>query len=42
VATPPETFMFMPGGTSSFFHQFTSTPGTLTGWSFGVCYREIG
>jgi hypothetical protein len=26
VATPPETMMFMPGGTSSFFHQFTSTP----------------
>lgn len=42
VATPPETLMFMPGGTSSFAHSFTSTPGTLTGWSFGVCYREIG
>jgi hypothetical protein len=42
VATPPETIMLMPGGTSGFFHQFTSTPGTLTGWSFGVCYREIG
>lgn len=42
VATPPETFMFMPGGTSAFSHSFTSTPTTLTGWSFGVCYREIG
>jgi hypothetical protein len=42
VATPPETMVFMPGGTSAFFHQFTSTPGTLTGWSFGVCFREIG
>lgn len=42
VATPPETFMLMPGGTSGFFHQFTSTPGTLTGWTAGVCYREIG
>ncbi len=42
VATPPETMMFMPGGTSGFFEQFTSTPGTLTGWSFGVVYREVG
>lgn len=42
VATPPETSMFMPGGTSGFFHGFTGTPGTLTGWSFGVIYREIG
>jgi hypothetical protein len=42
VATPPETFMFMPGGTSGFFEQFSNTPGTLTGWSFGVCYREVG
>lgn len=42
VATPPETMMFMPGGTSGFFHQFTSTPGTLTGWSWGVIYREVG
>lgn len=42
VATPPETFQLMPGGTSGFFQQFTSTPGTLTAWSFGVCYREIG
>jgi hypothetical protein len=42
VATPAETMLFMPGGTSGFFHQFTSTPGTLTGWSFGVLYREVG
>jgi|SRR6185295_17306142 len=42
VATPPETMPFMPGGTSGFFHKFTSTPSTLTGWSFGVIYREIG
>jgi hypothetical protein len=42
VPTPAETMQFMPGGTSGFFHQFTSTPGTLTGWSFGVVYREIG
>lgn len=42
VATPPETVILMPGGTSSFALQFTSTPGTLTGWSWGVCYREVG
>ena len=42
VATPAETMPFMPGNTSGFFYQFTSTPGTLTGWSFGVIYREIG
>ena len=42
VATPPETDIFMPGGTSSFALQFTSTPGTLTGWTWGVMYREIG
>lgn len=42
VPTPAETLMFMPSGTSGFFHQFTSTPGTLTGWSWGCVYREIG
>lgn len=42
VATPPETLQFMPGGTSGFFQQFTSTPVALTGWSYGCCYREIG
>jgi hypothetical protein len=42
IPTPQETMQFMPGGTSAFFHQFLSTPGTLTGWSFGVVYREIG
>lgn len=42
VPTPSETLQFMPGGTSGFFSQFTSTPGTLTAWSFGVVYRELG
>ena len=42
IATPPETLIFMPGGTSAFSLEFTSTPGTLTGWSWGVCYREVG
>lgn len=42
VPTPDEVMTFMPGGTSGFFHQFTSTPGTLTAWSAGICYREVG
>lgn len=42
VATPPETVVVMPGGTSGIFSQFSSTPGTLTGWSFGCIFREIG
>lgn len=42
VPTPAETIVLMPGGTSSFALQFTSTPGTLTSWSWGVAYREVG
>ena len=42
VATPAETQVFMPGGTSGHFMQFTNTPATLTGWTFGVIFREIG
>lgn len=42
VATPMETVDVMPGGTSGIFTQFSSTPGTLTGWSFGVIFRELG
>jgi hypothetical protein len=42
VATPTETTQFMPGGTSGHFMQFTNTPGTLTGWSWGVIFRELG
>jgi hypothetical protein len=42
VPTPAETFVFMPGGTSGFFHSMTSTPTTTTGWSSGVVYREVG
>lgn len=42
VPTPAETMQSMPSNTSGTFLQFTSTPGTLTGWSFGVVYREIG
>jgi len=42
VATPTETIVVMPGGTSGIFLQFTNTPGTLTGWSWGVIFRELG
>lgn len=42
VATPTETVVVMPGGTSGIFTQFSSTPGTLTAWSFGVIFRELG
>jgi hypothetical protein len=42
VATPAETVVFMPGGTSAFNLAFSSTPGTTTGWSWGVLYREVG
>jgi hypothetical protein len=41
VPTPAETFVYMPGSTSAFALKFTSTPGTLTSWSFGVVYREL-
>lgn len=41
VATPPETLVHMPGSPSAFAMKFSNTPGTLTGWSFGVVYREL-
>jgi hypothetical protein len=42
VPTPAETMLSMPGNTSGNFLQFTKTPDTLTAWSWGVAYREIG
>ena len=42
VPTPSETLVVMPGGSQGLFLQFTSTPGTLTGWTFGIIYREVG
>jgi hypothetical protein len=42
VPTPNETLMFLPGSTSAFAMKFTAAPGTLSGWSFGVTYRELG
>ena len=42
VATPTETIVVMPGGTSGMGSAFVGTPGTLTGWSFGCVFRELG
>ena len=42
VPTKDEVFQFMPGGTSAFAMKFTAAPATLTGWTFGVTYRELG
>ena len=40
VATPPETFTVGAGATSGVGTKWTMAPGTLTGWSFGIVYRE--
>ena len=42
VATPPETYVVGAGATSGVGTKWTMAPGTLTGWTFGICYREIG
>jgi hypothetical protein len=42
VATPAETVVLGAGSASGFYLKFTSTPGTLTAWSFGIAYRELG
>jgi hypothetical protein len=43
IPTPAETMMFMPGGTSGFFHQFTSTPTHAHGLVLGnVCTAKSG
>ena len=36
-----EEIVLQAGGASGFGLIFTSTAGTLTGWSFGVLYREM-
>ena len=41
VATPPETMILGAGEASGFGLSMSSTPGTLTGWSFGVVFREL-
>src|SRR5713226_4615571 len=42
VPTPVETIVVGAGAASGIFTQFHDTPGTLTGWSFGVIFRELG
>lgn len=42
VPTPAETVVVGAGAASGIFTGFNGTPGTLTGWSFGVIYRELG
>lgn len=40
VPTPPETILMSAGGSSGFGLVFPAAPTTLTGWNFGVIYRE--
>jgi hypothetical protein len=42
VPTPAETVVVGAGAASGIFTQFHGTPGTLTGWSFGCIFREVG
>ena len=41
VPTPAETLVFPAGSTSAYDVQFPAAPGTLTGWSFGLVFREV-
>jgi hypothetical protein len=41
VPTPEERIQLNPGGTSGFGIHFPAAPGTLTGWNFGITYREL-
>jgi len=40
--TPDETIVLSPSSALSFYLFFPTAPGSLTGWDFGVVYREIG
>lgn len=40
--TPNDTIIIGPGLASSFYTFFTAAPGILTGWSFGITFKEIG
>ena len=42
VTTPPETFIMNASAASGFGVHFPTAPATLTGWSFGLSYRELG
>lgn len=41
VPTPEERFQLNPGGTSGFGLHLPAAPATLTGWNFGITYREL-
>lgn len=40
--TPLETIILNAGAASGFGLHLPAAPGTLTGWNFGVTFREIG
>ena len=42
VPTPKEIIMFPASSSLAFALKFVAAPATLTGWSFGVNYKEIG
>ena len=42
VATPRETIILGANTSSGFGLHFPAAPATLTGWSFGVTYAEVG
>jgi hypothetical protein len=39
---PDETIILSPSGTSAFYLYFPVAPATLTDWSFGLTFKEIG
>lgn len=41
VPTPEERPQFNPGGTAGFGLFLPAAPATLTGWSFGITFREL-
>ena len=41
VPTPAETLIFPAGSLSAYDLQFPAAPATLTGWNFGVNFREV-
>lgn len=41
VPTPADTITLNASAASSFNFLFQSVPGTLTGWSWGVTFREV-
>lgn len=37
-----EGIILTPSSASAFYLAFTAVPGTLSGWNFGMTFREIG